>query len=423
MGMALLTIAVVSVHSLLLFTVTDRFEDDLIDRITAEELQYFIAKYRSDGYPAPASEHLTGYVIRDEADRSRLPGYLHGLSAGLQEVFVDGQERHVAVRDEPEGRFMIVYDVEQHEVRERAFIMVLLVGSAVAVLAAALLGYWLAGLLVRPVRDLAERVETLGPGRPPAPLAHDYVDDEVRRLARAFDGYLHKVADFIEREQDFTANISHELRTPLTAIRTSCELLLQEPGLPDRTRQRIEAIDRAAARLAETARSLLFLARGGESPQIEEVSVLECTLEAAESVRANLARRSIAFETTVDVAAVVRTDRAALFLVVDNLLRNAAAYTERGYVRVGFNDGCLTIEDTGRGIHVSELPHVVKRYYRGTHPAADSNLGLGLAIVQRICERYGWRLEIASKPGTGTRVAVHLALPSSQDLHTALTGS
>jgi signal transduction histidine kinase len=420
-GMALLTVAVVSVHSLLLFTASDRLEEDLIDRITTEELKYFITKYRSDAVAPPASENLKGYVVRDEAERSRLPEYLRALSTGLQEVIVEGEESHVAVRDEPEGRFIMVYDAGHHEARERGFILVLLVGSGLAALGAAVISYWVAGLLVRPVRRLAERVETLGPDRPAAPLARDFAEEEVRRLARAFDRYLDKVSDFIEREQDFTANISHELRNPLTAIRTSCELLLQEPGLPDRTRLRIEAIDRAAGRLAETTRSLLFLARGGKPARLEDVSILECVEEAGESVRASLARRNIRLEMAVDAGAVVRADRAALFLVIDNLLRNAALYTERGQVRVGFHDECLTIEDTGRGIHASELPRVVERYYRGAHPETDGNLGLGLAIVHRICERFGWRLEITSRPGVGTRVAVHFPVSSSQDLHADLT--
>lgn len=412
LGMALLAILTVGVHSILLFSATDRQEEELINRIVAEELQHYIAKYRADtAAPPPVSDNLTGYLVRDEVARRQLPEMVRDLPAGTHEIFVDDGERHVAVRDEPEGRFIMVYDVTLHEERERDFIMLLLVGVGITVLAAGALGYWAAGWLVWPVRALAHRVEHLGPQPPATPLAQEYADDEVHRLAHAFDGYLHKVTDFIQREQEFTSNISHELRTPLTAIRTSCELLAQESELSEGGRRRIEAIDRAAERLTETARSLLYLARGTEMPRLEEVSVRECVTEATEPILPILARKEIVFETAIDPSAMVRADRAALLLVADNLLRNAAYYTNRGRVCVAYRDSCLVIEDSGSGIDAAILARVGERFYRGTRAASDDGIGLGLAIVKRICERLQWKLEIDSAPGTGTRASVRF--PSS----------
>lgn len=412
-GMALLAILTVGIHSVLLFSATDRLEEELVDRIVAEELQHFIAKYRADAaMPAPVSENLVGYVARDEAAQQRLPAGVRDLPAGIHEIFVDGGERHVAVREEPEGRFIMVYDVAHHEEREHGFIMLLLLGVGVTVLAAGALGYWAAGWLVRPVRALAHRVEHLGPGRPATPLAQEYADDEVQRLARAFDSYLLKVTEFIQREQEFTSNISHELRTPLTAIRTSCELLSQEAALSEGGRRRIETIDRAAARLTETGRSLLFLARGAEAPRLEEVSVQECVIEAVEPLLPMFSRKGIVFETAIDPSATVRADRTALLLVADNLLRNAAYYTERGCVRIAYRDGCLMIEDSGPGIDAVVLARVGERFYRGARAASDDGIGLGLAIVKRICERFDWELEIDSTPGVGTRASVRFPVPS-----------
>ncbi|HKQ31260.1 MAG TPA: sensor histidine kinase, partial [Burkholderiales bacterium] len=112
-----------------------------------------------------------------------------------------------------------------------------------------------------------------------------------------------------------------------------------------------------------------------------------------------------------------------LMLVIDNLLRNAALYTEQGFVRVTFGGGCLTIEDTGPGIDAAELPRVIQRHNRGGRPITDDGLGLGLAIVKRICERFDWRLDIASTPGCGTRASLGFPLPTSQNFHAVLTGS
>jgi signal transduction histidine kinase len=423
-GIALLAVFIVGMHSLVLFSATDQLEEQLVDRIVTEELRHFIAMYRSNStLPLLTSENLRGYFAATGVADASLPEYVRNLPVGVHEIFVGGGERHVAVSDEPEGRFVMVYDVTYHEEREHGFIVLLLIGIGITVVTAAMLGYWAAGLLVRPVQRLAQRVERLGPDRPETPLAQEYADEEIQRLAHAFDGYLHKVAEFIQREQEFTANVSHELRTPLTAIRTSCELLLREPALTDDGRRRIQTIDRAAERLSGTARALLFLARGGDRSAIEQVSVRECVMEAAESVLPVLARKDIVFETAIEDAAVVPADRNALFLVAVNLLRNAAIYTERGRITVAYRDGCLAIQDSGPGIAATELPHVFERFYRGHGAASRDGFGLGLAIVKRICERFGWELEIQSASNTGTRISVRFPIPSSQTIHNGLTSS
>lgn len=424
-GIALLTILSMGLHNLLLYFSTDTLEEELISQITMDEMDNFVARVRRDPAASPPNTRsLTGYVVADAADRRRLPAPFRDLAVGRHEVVFNGNAYHVMILDEPEGRFVIAYNKEYHERQELHLILLLFVGIGSAALATAALSYWAAGLLVRPVRTLAQRVENLGPGRPDKPLSGDYADEEISRLAHAFDGYLDRVADLMQREQEFTANISHELRTPLTAIRTGCELLMQDPALPGDARRRIEAIDRAAGRIAETARSLLFLARGaGDSPQLEELSIQECVAEVVDSTLPVLARKGILFETIIDPSATVRADRTALLLVVDNLLRNAAYYTEQGHIRAIYRDGCLTIEDSGPGMDVSVLPHVGERFYRGVRASGNEGFGLGLAIVKRICERFDWQLEITSSAGAGTRVSVRFPLPSSQNLHISSTNS
>lgn len=424
-GIGLLAVLSLGLFSILLYFSTDHLEEDLIVQITADEMENFVAQVRRNPAASPpVTENLRGYLATDTADRMQLPAPLRDLSIGRHEVLFDENEYHVVIRDEPEGRFILAYNKEYNEQRERNQILLLIVGTVTAALATAALAYWVSGLLVRPVRTLVDRVENLGPGRTATPLSGDYGDEEITRLAHAFDDYQERVDDLIQREREFTANISHELRTPLTAIRTGCELLLQDPGLKDNVRRRVGSIDRAARRLADTARSLLYLARGADdSLRLEEISIQECVGEAAEPVLPVLANKGIVLETAIDPSATVRAERTALFLVVDNLLRNAAYYTEQGRIRAVYRDGCLTIEDSGPGIEASVLQRVGERFYRGGRAVGDEGLGLGLAIVKRICERFEWRLEIASSTNAGTRVSVHFPLPASHNLHTSSTVS
>ena len=418
-----LAVLMVGVHSLALYVISHRLEEGLIDQVVTDELAYLIDSYRRDPTRMPpATETLNGYIVADAAGRDRLPPYLRELPQGLSEVFVDASELHVAVRDEPEGRFILAYKVDHIEQRESQFVDLLYAGLVITAALAMAIGFWGAGRLVRPVRELAQRVGRLETDPPQVPIAQGYRDDELRRLAQAFDEYIVKMATFVEREQEFAANVSHEVRTPVTTIRTSCELLLQDPALSDDARRRIEAIDRAAARLSDNTNSLLFLARSGDSQQAEQISVRDCVSEAAETVIALLRRKGIEFENSVDTAAVIQADRAALLIVLENLLRNAASYTDRGFVRVSYRDGCIAIEDSGPGIDADALPRIGERYFRGARTTADG-IGIGLAIVKRICERFDWRLEISSACGHGTRVAVFIPILPPKDQLPVAAGS
>lgn len=417
-GMMLIAIIAVVMNGVLMYSMTDDLEVDLINQIIDEELQHYIASFRSDPTtPPPFMQYIRGYFASNEAQRKHIPESLRNIEVGMHEMYISDKEHHVIVRDEPEGRFIISYDVSLHDERELQSILLMLLGSGIIIVAAAGFGNWAASWLVKPVRTLVDQVNRLGMEQPASPLSEEHVVDEVQHLARAFDGYLLKVRGSIQREQEFTGNISHELRTPLTAIRTSCELLSQSDSLSDSERRRVETINRAAERLTETTQSLLYLARGAELPHFAEVSLKECVSESASTTAPLLAHKGIVLTTDIDPAAMVYTDPTALSIVVGNLLRNAAYYTEQGKIDIVYRDGLLIIEDSGPGIDATILPRIRERFYRGANPTSEDGMGLGLAIVERICERFGWQLEIKSTANIGTRASIRFPLPSSQIFH------
>ena len=95
---------------------------------------------------------------------------------------------------------------------------------------------------------------------------------------------------------------------------------------------------------------------------------------------------------------------------VVNLLRNAVQYTERGFIRVNFSQSRLSISDSGIGIEPFYLPLLYERFFRGS--TQGEGLGIGLAIVKRICDHYGWIIDVESTPGKGA--TFHITFPASQ---------
>jgi signal transduction histidine kinase len=276
---------------------------------------------------------------------------------------------------------------------------------------ALVVGYLLAGVLVKQVTDLAERVRHLAPGDGQgATMIQPGQDEEVAQLAHALDDYQNRITRMLRREQEFTANVSHELRTPITTILTSCELLATERNISERARVRIGMIEAAATRMGEQLQALLFLAREQALGIMEPVALAECVYDAVEPVCSEIYRKRLNFEVAIEPKAVLTLNRQALHTALVNLLRNAVQYTERGFIRVNFSQSRLSISDSGIGIEPFYLPLLYERFFRGS--TQGEGLGIGLAIVKRICDHYGWIIDVESTPGKGA--TFHITFPASQ---------
>ncbi len=385
-----------------LFTAFEEMEDTLVERLMNDEVNFMIERLRENPRLAtPANPHLKAYLIRTPADGHSLPDYLRRLGIGQHEVYEGGNEIHVAVRDVSGGRLYVAYDVSLFQKREQQF-LVLLGLSLFAVIGVSLtLGYWLSGVLVKQITTLAETVDRLRPGELRQPLAQPGQEAEVTQLARAFDNYQARLDELLRREQEFTANASHELRTPLTAIRTSCELLAADNGLSVKSAQRVASIAKAARRMSTEIEALLLLAREQATDENQTEAVREIVDDALEPYRAELRERNLGIKLDIAPDAVLTLNTRALQLVLSNLLRNAIQYTPQGHIGVRYRDGTLEISDTGTGIVADKLEQVFERYYRG-NGASPGGMGLGLSIVKRICDQFGWRVSAASTVNQGS---------------------
>jgi signal transduction histidine kinase len=117
----------------------------------------------------------------------------------------------------------------------------------------------------------------------------------------------------------------------------------------------------------------------------------------------DLKHKGLAVELQANGHPQIRAPRAVLIVVFSNLLGNAIAYTKHGGIRITLDEQGATVEDTGVGIAEKDEAHIFRRAYRSRESAAQGR-GLGLAIVQRLCQRCGWRIRFDSTEGQGTRI-------------------
>lgn len=260
--------------------------------------------------------------------------------------------------------------------------------------------------VVRLARQVRHRDQLLGLA---PPLAPDYAADEVGELAVAFDATLGRLRQALTRERLFTSDVSHELRTPLMVLATSCELLLENPALDLRGRTQVERINRASEEMRELVQTFLMLARAqrddnGMSPRSNLAQVAENLLgvwrDPIESKGLTL---------IFEPGQTLDTLYNATFLtaVMGNLLRNALHYTDQGFIRLSLSATGFVVEDSGVGIPEEKREAMFEPFVRGNEKRGEG-LGLGLSLVQRICENQGWTVSLSTMEPNGCRFEVEL---------------
>jgi two-component system sensor histidine kinase MprB len=237
-------------------------------------------------------------------------------------------------------------------------------------------------------------------------------DDEVARLATAFNHMLTSLDASRERQRQLVADAGHELRTPLTALRTNIDLLTMvaaDPSaLPEKARD--ELLDDVRAQIEELTTligDLTELARDEPvPPQVEPVDLTDVIDHAVQRVR----RRApgIVFEVFTRPWW-VEGEAAELERAVTNLLDNAAKWSpEGGQVTVRLSDGVLTVDDQGPGIAEADRTQVFDRFWRSPDARTMPGSGLGLSIVRQVAERHGGNVVATENSAGGARLVLRL---------------
>ena len=339
-----------------------------------------------------------------------LPKDLRHLDAGFHEVFREQLSYHAMVEIVDGRHYVLLQDQSDFEERERVLFAVVLVGFVLSLALAVFLGWVLARKVMAPVVRLARQVrhrdQLLGLA---PPLAPDYAADEVGELAVAFDATLGRLRQALNRERLFTSDVSHELRTPLMVLASSCELLLENPGIDQRGRAQVERIARACEEMRELVQTFLMLARAqheaaGMSPQVTLQQVAEDLLGLW---REPIEAKGLQLIHEPGQPLPMRYNATLLHAVMGNLLRNAVHYTDSGFIRLTLLPNGFLVEDSGVGIPEEKREAMFEPFVRGTENRGEG-LGLGLSLVQRICENQGWSVSLTTREPSGCRFQVEL---------------
>ena len=339
-----------------------------------------------------------------------IPRSLRMLGDGVHEVTVDGIGLHVFAGATSAGRFVVVdhdSDYKQVEAAVYSLIGVSFLGFLGLSL---LLGRYMARRFVSPITELSVAVANRQPKLPLLGTSNELGD-----LARAFDSYAREMQHYLDRERFFTGDVSHELRTPLTIIRGAVEILSADMTRHAAAQAPIDRINRALQDATDSVSVLLMLARAPHL--IESLEMSAAALAKAQVEQYQFLVKHKGIELVVEGGDFLfRAPPKLLEAALGNLIRNACLYTERGAVRVRIVGHRIEVHDTGTG-----LPPAVLAMFDSDRASTDTGsegTGLGLALVQRICEYTGAGLRLVASAASGSIIAIDCSA-----LHENLTAS
>ncbi len=381
----------------------------LHDQLRREAQSFWQERAADPAHPLPRNSLMTGYLapvgmpglVLPEGLRG-LPAGLHALTPGSRVVFVDRRA---------EGTFYLVL---KPQLIDRAIFwtgVVALLLALMVVYLAAWLTYRTSKRLVSPVSWLANVVAQWDPRAPdasllkPANLPGD-AGSEVHELSRALAGLAARVGEFVQRERDFTRDASHELRTPLTVIRIATDLILAEPDLDPRLQRSLGRVQRAGRDIEAVIDAFLILAREADvEPRSEELAVRAIVDDEIERARPLIANKPVELLVIDDGAPHLVAPRHVLNVMIGNLLSNAARYTELGQIVLYLADDRIEVRDSGIGMSPDTLAKAFDPFFRIDNERPEGK-GIGLSIVRRLGERFGWQVTLTSTPGIGTTAVI-----------------
>ncbi len=288
---------------------------------------------------------------------------------------------------------------------------------AVTTVGSAVLGWFAAGRVLRPLRSITATARTISAGNLNERLALSGPDDEFKALGDTLDDLLARLEASFDAQRRFVANASHELRTPLTLERTLLQVALADPNASTETLratgQELLELQTEHERMLE---ALLTLASSERELEHREAIDLPILVEAA-LIRAApaVAEKGLTLDTSLEGPATIRGDHALVERLIANLIDNAIEHNVphggRIEVRTAANGGgtaVLSVSSTGPPVPPDEIERLFEPFQRLDRTRVNQNghHGLGLSIVRAIASAHDAHLAAQARPGGGLTVTV-----------------
>jgi signal transduction histidine kinase len=318
--------------------------------------------------------------------------------------------------------YLAAYDIHAELADTNAAFTTYTIVAALALLVIGLVGWFVAGRLLRPIRNLrqtasritatdrTERIPVMG-------------NDDVSALTTTVNDMLDRLDESLTAQRQLLDDVRHELKTPITIVRGHLELTDPEDptDVRDTVRLAIDELDRMSGLVDDIEALAISEQRGLLTMSPTDVDDLTRQVFAKASA---LADHNWILDSTAPIVATLDARRVTQALL--QLADNAAKYSGGGSrIRIGSASTATELRfwvaDDGPGIPIEAQARIFERFGRAATGRGHSGSGLGLAIVGSIAAGHGGAVSVDSTPGRGSTFTVSIPLVTTTDTQHAAT--
>jgi len=215
---------------------------------------------------------------------------------------------------------------------------------------------------------------------------------EFNELNKQLAELIKKANQAYINQKQFVENASHEMQTPLSIIRSKLELLINQPGISEKTAIFLEEITEANDRLSQMNKNLLLLAKidNNQFPKKEKMNVSELVKSILENQRDQYDQNFSGVKVNIQADIFITANRSLMEILFNNLIKNAFIHNiPNGYIHLSLSKEEFVIENSGPSLSVEPL-QLLERFKKGSDESKTT--GLGLSLVNQICKLYGFKL-------------------------------
>lgn len=239
----------------------------------------------------------------------------------------------------------------------------------------------------------------------------DNGQDEIHKMANAFNEMLNSLENFYLHEKQFSSDVSHELRTPVSVILTESQYSLEYVDNMEEARDSFSVIQRQAKRMSELINQIMELSKIEKQTATpsDKINFSETVEKILGDYKNLFAEKNIEMTKKIEENISIIGDKIMIERLFDNLLNNAMKFT-KDKINVKLyseEERCvLEIEDNGIGISEQDKELIWKRFYQvndSRNKKINKGFGLGLFLVSKIIEQHGAVIDVEGSLNEGTR--------------------
>lgn len=386
-------------------------------------VEQMILEFFEDDHPEFAVMDLSGNVIfqskgfkvnrykLSELNKLRHEVYYVDKVSGSGWVHQLEHWRGILRHELPDQRGQVLISVNSDfEILER-LVEALTAAVLFGLLVALLLTRRFRRLIYRPLKKIAEVLQSVRSGNLKARVGKKEPKHEIDRVGLALDATLDDLESMFIRMERFSRDVAHELNTPLTVLRGNLELAFTRERSREELEELLGQMENELNRLASTVKDLLLM---GSAPakfhaRFETVRFDEICRDSAYALQPLADEQAIQLRLDMEEVQLNGAE-VLLFRLVYNLLHNAIKFSASAsdvWVNlVNTEDGVvLSVDDAGPGIGERDLAHIFEPFYQADE-SRRTGTGLGLSLVQWIAEVHGAEVEALNRPEGGARFCV-----------------